>query len=166
MDKFEDVLLSKQKSNMIPDEYNFFGRLVGGWDFDWIWNKDKGRKNLKGEWVFSWVIEGTAIQDVFICPSRSTRADEPQADAEYGTTTRVYVPDKKAWDIAYACEGELTILEAKKEGEKIVLTNTKNKNSKWVFSEIEDDSFHWQNITVCNDGTWYVNADLYATRKK
>ena len=35
---------------------------------------------------------------------------------------------------------------------------------KWVFVSIEDDRFHWQNVNVQDDGSWHVNADIYAER--
>lgn len=46
----------------------------------------------------------------------------------------------------------------------IVLTNIEDERRKWVFVKIEDDCFHWQNVTVKDDGQWHVNADIYAER--
>lgn len=54
--------------------------------------------------------------------------------------------------------------EARKQQDKIVLTNTEDVNRKWVFAKIEDNSFHWQDITVKEDGQWQVMFDLYAER--
>lgn len=163
MNGFISTLVSNKKHTLIPDEYNYFGKLVGEWEFDWIDNNNP--RKVKGEWFFSWILEGTAIQDVFICPSRAARIENPQPDGEYGTTLRVYNPYTKAWDIAYCCTGKATRLEARKVDTKIVLTNIDNAKEKWVFSEIADDTFHWQNVTVCDDNSWHINADLYACRK-
>jgi len=163
MNMFCESLISDDKNAIIPEEHNFFGKLIGDWEFNWIDNNK--HRTVKGEWFFSWILEGRAIQDVFICPSRATRFENVQPDGEYGTTLRVYNPYTKAWDIAYCWTGQITRLEAKKVDSKIVLTNIANTNEKWVFSEITDNTFHWQNITVHNNDTWYVNADLYAERK-
>ncbi|MGI5076107.1 hypothetical protein E4N71_11930 [Treponema vincentii] len=38
---------------------------------------------------------------MFIVPSRTERLSNPQADAEYGTTLRIYNPKTMAWDIFY-----------------------------------------------------------------
>ena len=46
----------------------------------------------------------------------------------------------------------------------IVLTNIDDKTKKWIFVKVEDNNFHWQNVSIKNDGEWYVNADLYAER--
>ena len=64
------------------------------------------------------------------------------------------------------CIGRIQRLEARKQGTRIVLTNIDDINEKWVFCEISDNTtFHWQNVTVKEDSTWHINADLYAKRK-
>lgn len=54
--------------------------------------------------------------------------------------------------------------EARKQDDKIVLTNIDDARRKWVFVEIEDHHFHWQDVTVKEDGEWQVQFDLYAER--
>lgn len=46
----------------------------------------------------------------------------------------------------------------------IVLTNIEDKRKKWVFVQIDEDNFHWQDVTVTDDGVWFVHYDLYAER--
>lgn len=46
----------------------------------------------------------------------------------------------------------------------IALANIADERQKWVFATIEDDAFHWQNVTVADDGTRHISVDLYATR--
>jgi len=108
---------------------------------------------IKGEWHFSWVLEGMAIQDVIILP-----------DYEYGTTLRVYNPGTHAWDIAYCYTGKIMRLEARREDGMIVLTNMADERRKWVFAKIEDHKFHWQDVIVKDDGEWQINFDIYAKR--
>lgn len=164
MDGFVNALISDKKSDKIPDEDDIFGPLVGDWDFQW--NDNNQSRKVQGEWIFRRVLEGCAIQDIFICPSRATRESNPQPDGEYGSTFRIYNPGTKKWDISYGCTGYITRLQAEREGSKVVLTNIIDKNEKWVFSEIKDDSFHWQNVRVMGNGDWHINADLYASRRK
>ena len=69
MGEFINVLVSKGKSNLIPEKDNLYGQFVGEWDFEWVDNQGTtGERHVQGEWIFAWVLEGTAIQDVFICP--------------------------------------------------------------------------------------------------
>ncbi len=44
--------------------------------------------------------------------------------------------------------------EARKQDEIIVLTNIEDERRKWVFAKIEDKRFHWQDVTVTEDGEW------------
>ena len=94
-----------------------------------------------------------AIQDVIVLPG-----------FEYGTTIRVYNPDTHAWDVAYCYTGKIMRMEARKQDDKVVLTNIEDESRKWVFIEIEDNHFTWQDVTVKENGRWHVNADLYAER--
>ena len=85
-------------------------------------------------------------------------------DYEYGTTLRVYNPGTYAWDIAYCFTGKIIRLEARKQDDMIVLTNIEDERKKWVFAKIEDNNFHWQDVTVKDDGEWHINFDIYAER--
>ena len=94
-----------------------------------------------------------AIQDVIILP-----------DYEYGTSLRIYNPDTHAWDVAYGYTGKIIRLEAKKQDDMIMLTFVNDERRKWVFTNIENNRFHWENITGKDDGEWDINAEIYAER--
>lgn len=166
MGEFINVLVSNGKSNLIPERDNLYGQFVGEWDFEWIDTLGtSGERHVKGEWIFAWVLEGTAIQDVFICPSRKARIKDYQPDAAYATTVRMYNPNTEAWDILYTELGGATLLEGRREGDKIVQTEVSEQKIKWVFSEITDTSFHWQRIVQRSDNSWETEAELYAVRR-
>lgn len=149
--KFAQILTSQKKNIAIPEEFDFFGKLIGGWKIDYIDNSNS--RTIKGEWHFSWVLDGMAIQDVILLP-----------DYEYGTTLRVYNPRTNAWDVAYCFTGKIMRLEARKQDGKVVLTHIDNAKRKWVFSEIGQDEFHWQDVTVQDDGVWHADFDICARR--
>ena len=151
MQSFLETLTSESKNVELPEEFNYFGKLIGNWKIDYIDNSNS--HSIKGEWHFSWVLDGMAIQDVIILPG-----------FEYGTTLRLYNPSTHAWDIAYGYTGKIIRLEARKQDGMIVLTNIEDERRKWVFVEIEDDHFHWQDVIVQEDGSWQVAYDLYAQR--
>lgn len=151
MKDFLQALISKQKQDAIPVEFDYFGRLIGSWKIDYIDNSNSSVR--KGEWHFSWILEGMAIQDVIVLPG-----------FEYGTTIRVYNPGTHAWDVAYCFTGKIMRFEARRQDDKIVLTSTEDERRKWVFAKIEDNYFHWQDVTVKEDGQWKVMFDLYAER--
>lgn len=162
MDDFIEALTSGGRSPELPEEDDFFGALVGSWKLDYV---DRNlSSSVEGEWIFSWALEGMAIQDVIILPSRETRTEPAHPLTEYGTSLRVYNPATRAWDVAYGYTGKIIRLEARRQDGMIVLTNIDDERRKWVFVTIEEDRFHWQNVTVQDDGAWHVNADIYAER--
>lgn len=153
MQNFSEALTCKMKSAALPEAFNYFGKLIGSWQIDYI--ESDNHRAIKGEWHFSWVLEGMAIQDVIILP-----------DYEYGTSLRIYNPNTNAWDIAYGYTGNIIRLEAKKQDDKIVLTYLSDERRKWIFTKIEDTCFHWENVTVKDNGEWYIHAEIYAERIK
>lgn len=150
MNGFTEALTSKNKSDIIPEDKNYFGQFVGAWKFDGEYLNDKNELcTSKGEWIFSWILEGKAVQDVFIWPPRSER-NKPFSDNEYGTTLRFYNTETKKWDIIYTNVGVPVLLEADKVGESIVLTEKNEGKMQWIFSDITKNSFVWRSICIDN----------------
>ena len=151
MQDFIKALVSEEKNTELPETFNYFGKLIGSWKIDYVESSHSAA--IQGEWYFAWVLEGMAVQDVIILP-----------DYEYGTSLRIFNPNTHAWDVAYGYTGKIIRLEARKQGEMIVLTDTNDQNRKWVFVKIDDDEFHWQNVTIKENGEWQINAEIYAKR--
>ncbi|MDD6038278.1 MAG: hypothetical protein PUD20_05735 [bacterium] len=166
MNEFYEALVSEKSNEALPEEMDWFGALIGSWDF--IWHAHIGTKDeiiQKGEWIFSRVLNGFGIQDLFIVPSREERKRLGMPNAEYGTTIRMYNPASNNWEIYYTCIGEYTRLRAEKTEDKIILTEINEQKMRWVFTEITANSFHWQNLILNDNGEWIVRCDCQATRK-
>ena len=70
-----------------------FGQFVGDWECDVVLIQPDGSKvNGSCEWYFGWVLQGRAIQDVFIAHYPNAGSDE--RSGTYGTTVHWY--DSKA----------------------------------------------------------------------
>ncbi len=81
-----------------------YGWLIGAWRIDDTeLLADGTQRRRPGEWHFGWVLEGRAVQDIWIVPPRGMRhAADSAASAEYcGTTLRVYDPRIDAWQVQY-----------------------------------------------------------------
>lgn len=164
---FIEALLAPKVHPSIPVDKDFFGSLIGAWEIVWSDSfGNGGERHVKGEWIFERVLEGMAVQDIFICPSRAERERNPQPDGEYGTTLRIYNPRSEAWDIFYGCQGTAQQLEARREGDCIVLTDVPDGRIKFIFSDISEDSFHWQRIESEDRISWHIVGDVRATRLK
>ena len=63
---------------------DLYGWLIGSWELDVTRYLDDGSQlRISGEWHFGWVLEGRAIQDVWIVPPR------------YGTPPRPTIRDRR-----------------------------------------------------------------------
>ncbi len=163
--EFCNALLAEKKNESIPDDFDWFGPLIGEWDFMWTTSVgQENEKTEKGEWIFSRILNGCGIQDLFIIPPRKECVRLGIPNTEYGTTIRTFNIFNKGWEVYYTAMGEYTRLSARKLGDKIELTEEHGK-MKWVFSEIEENSFHWQNIMQNQEDEWKVVCDCKATRK-
>lgn len=164
MDVFTETLFGEAKS-VVPKEFDWFAGLIGDWDFDYYDGDGKRRRHVEGEWLFRRILNGAGIEDLFICPSRKTRTINPQPDGEYGLAVRMFNAKEGCYDMVYACETYTCHLKFVQEGDELVGTVLDHPENKWVFSKIEKDRFHWQNITVTEDGTRIINSDIYARRR-
>lgn len=149
----------------IPEEYDWFAPLIGDWDFDYCDGPVGCERHVEGEWIFRRILNGTGIEDLFLCPSRGTRDLHLQPDGEYGVAIRMFNPRTKVYDMVYVCEQRMTTLTFVRASDKLIGTVTECPSEKWVFSDIRDDCFRWQNITVMGSGEWRVNATIFARRK-
>ncbi len=160
MNKFFNTLVSERRHDIIPEEYDYFGFLIGEWSF--IWHDNIGTEFEyvnEGRWTFSRTLEGRAIQDTFVTSKINTVTGE--LEREYGTTIRIYNPQNKNWDVFYGCTGEAVQLVARKEDDEIVITclTPVGFQMKWIFFDIKEDTFKWENIRSTDNGiTWDIKA--------
>ena len=92
------------RAPQIPESADAYGWLVGSWDLDVrrYWGLDVTAQRIKGEIHFGWVLEGRAVQDVWIMPRRPDRTgDVDKTRNMYGTTLRAWDPTIQAWRITW-----------------------------------------------------------------
>lgn len=151
---------------------DLYGWLIGSWDLDVTEIPETGpRRRRPGEWHFGWVLEGRAIQDVWIVPSRRAgRPGDATANANrYGSTMRIYDPGLDAWHIQWTDPVSQIYLSqiGRRQGEDIVQegTGTAGRLVRWRFSDITPQSFRWTSELSADDGaTWRLNMEFLARR--
>ena len=164
MDTFSEALLS-EKTDKIPEAYDWFAPLIGDWACDYYDEPEKGKKrHVTGEWIFRRILEGTGVQDVFIFPSRQTKAADPQPDGEYGTSLRMFNRKNGWYDVVYTCETCMKRLTFRKEGDRLCGRVLDEENAFWVFSGITRDRFHWENIRIREDGARELVCEIFGRR--
>ena len=155
----------------LADRLQLFGQFVGDWEVDWTGYQPDGviSQTAKGEIHFAWVLEGRAIQDVWIFPAREDLRRGLPID-EWGSTLRFYDPSLDAWKISWhgPVNHVVRALTARPVGDEIWVEgpDLKGQPLRWIFSRIRSHSFHWSNF-VSEDGgqTWRLQEELEAHRR-
>jgi hypothetical protein len=149
---------------------DLYGWFVGSWDLDVVGYDDEGNVlHSVGEAHSAWVLEGRAVQDVFINPHRTDRGpDSPKFANWFGTTLRIYDPPIRAWRVHWfnPHDGVRAELIAHRRGSEIVQEGTFPDGTpiRWTFSEITGDAFRWRGERLEPDGTWRLQVDFHARR--
>jgi hypothetical protein len=153
---------------------SLYGRFIGDWEADIVAHAPGGaRHEGEGEIHFGWVLEGRAIQDVWMIPRRKDRRAGapalPVAGNWYGTTLRVYDPAIDAWRIFWIdpAENQFRQQIGRQRGADIVQEGTTESGalSRWRFTEITPRSFHWLGESSTDGGaSWHLQVEVLAHR--
>ena len=170
-DSFLEILPSDDRSPAIPPAHDLYGFLIGSWELDVTAYDDSGNiTHSTGEAHFGWVLQGLAVQDVFINPRRSDRRpDSPKFANWFGTTIRIYDPSIKAWRVNWfnPHDGVRAELIGRRRGDGIVQEGQFPDGTKirWSFSEISASSFRWRGERLEPDGrSWRLQVEFRARR--
>jgi hypothetical protein len=167
-----EALSATEPTPDYPEKMMLYGQFVGAWVFDWAAYDLDGTELLatRGEWLFTWALEGRAVQDVWICPARDIReTDEaPAAKGEYGTTLRFFDPAIDMWRVVWIGPGygNIRVFTAYASGDEIVQETAfpQGEPVRWVFSEISDGSFSWRGEKL-HGGVWRVTERMRVRRR-
>jgi len=157
--RFLETLHADQPAADRTARMGLYAWLIGSWEMDAIVHADDGATHRgHGEVHAGWVLDGRAIQDVWILPG-----------VFHGTTLRVYDPGRDAWHILWS--DPLRQYYARQIGRAhgggIVQdgTNDAGETTRWSFSEITANSFRWRGEGSRDGGaTWQLRADFHLHR--
>ena len=148
-----------------------YGRFVGSWraDIDYYPPDGEPARHAEGEWHFGWVLEGRAIQDVWIFPARAEGGSPAAPWYFYGTTLRWYDPAIDAWHITFTeATRPFEILQIGRDvGPDIVQMGEEQDGiaRRWRFVDITDRSFRWiGEMTRDKGATWMLEMEMRARR--
>jgi catechol 2,3-dioxygenase-like lactoylglutathione lyase family enzyme len=142
------------------DKMGLYGWLIGDWTMDaTLYAEDGSRHETAGTIHFGWVLQGRAIQDVWILPG-----------VFHGTTLRVYDPGLDAWHILWSdpLKQYYTRQIGRAQGADIVQEgrNDAGQATRWRFIDITPNSFTWLGELSLDDSvTWRTQARFHARRQ-
>lgn len=170
-DMFEKVLRADGPLPERAGEMQLYQALIGSWDMEVVDHESDGtRRTSSGEWHFAWVLEGRAIEDVFIVPARAgRRAGQPPKGNRYGASIRVYDPAAGLWHVTWVnpVTGAHDHLVGRRQGDEIMQEGQQKDGSliRWIFSDIGPASFRWRGEHSADGGrTWRLEAEFFGRR--
>jgi len=161
-------LAAEQAYPGLADKMALFAQFVGDWEADAIvYNPDGSKVTGKAEWHWSWILEGRALQDVYIL--RSSAAQEASRVIGIGTGVRFPETKSDGWRVVYIgpMNGFLYTFSARKVGDEIVLEGKDENDApmRWIFSEIKRRSFHWRAEVSQDAGkSWQLAQEMSVRR--
>ncbi len=160
------VLPSLKPHASIGEHARDFDRFIGTWDCDYALIAEDGVvTRFKGELLFGWIIDGRAIQDIWIGFPRGSSTER-----SIGTSVRFYDTKAGIWRVVWIAPSASAIitLTGGAEGDRIVLNGLDTDGSliRWSFNEIRPDSFVWRGETSRDQGkTWFLGEDHHMQRR-
>jgi len=166
------ALAAAGRAAEVPPQLDAYGWLVGSWELDVVhyWSTNVSARGIKAEMHAGWVLEGHAVQDVWIMPRRSDRTVPLDKKFNmYGTTLRVWDATIQGWRITWRNpagdhhEDQI----GRRVGKDVVQLGVRpdGTQTRWKFVEIAEDSFHWLGESLGPGGkTWKLEGEFRARR--
>lgn len=158
-------LAAKGPHPAIAERAKLFDRFVGTWEADYAQYAGDGSVSRQaGEVIFGWIIDGHALQDIWIWHPSGT------GERRIGTSIRVFDNKLEAWRVIWISPTESRVVEMRggAEGERIVLLGTAEDGSRlrWSFNDIRPASFVWRGERSRDNGKTWRLTDEYQMRRR
>jgi hypothetical protein len=160
------ALGSEDPNPSLGEEAQTFDRLVGAWDAYFTFYRDDGTvSHQRGELFFGWIMDGRAVQDLWILYPSGDRKERT-----IGTTIRFFDTALKQWRVVFVNPqfDYMVTMQGGREGDRIVLRGVDPDGlpMRWTFSELTPTSFHWQGEKSHDGGkSWKLEEDHRMTRR-
>src|SRR5436309_11156404 len=113
------VLSASGPHASLGDQARVWDRFVGTWDCDFgFYREDGSVRHSPGELEFGWVLDGRAIQDLWI-----TYPKDGEKERGIGTSIRFFDDKAKTWHVVFVSPkyGAVLTVQGGVEGDRIVL---------------------------------------------
>jgi hypothetical protein len=150
----------------LGDQARVWERFTGTWDCDFTFFLEDGSvKHSPGELEFGWILDGLAIQDLWI-----VYPDQEGQERDIGTSIRFYDDKVKAWRVVFVNPkyNAITTVQGGVEGGRIVLRGegAKGTQLRWSFNDIKENSFTWRGEKSHDAGkTWKLAEEHHMRRR-
>lgn len=163
-----EQLLASNPHPSLGAEAHVFGRFIGAWDCDYTHFAADGSvsERYRGELLFAWIMDGRAIQDVWI----GYPPDGEVRERSIGTSIRFFDKKSRLWHVVFVSPegGAATTVRGGVVGDRIVLEgeNADGSLRRWSFNDIRPNSFVWIGESSGDGGrSWRRTAEYHMSRR-
>jgi hypothetical protein len=151
----------------LGDQAKVLGRLIGTWDVEYTDFSKYGKiSHRSGQFTVGWVMDGRAIQDVWIVyPSAAHR------DREVYTDLRYFDPKSHTWPATFIDPGHVSVARftgGAVADDRIVLDTQDfgGMDTQWSFNDIRPDSLVFRDQASSDGGkTWRLQSEYHVKRR-
>lgn len=170
LDDVAQALLSRGPDPGRAADLALYAQFIGAWEVEVTAYPPGGAPvRQHGEWLFSWALEGRAVQDVWIVPARAQRIRVTEGPRPYGTTLRFPDASGERWRIVWInpASHNVVTMTARAVGGEIVQDGVDDDGQRfrWVFHEIEPDRFRWRAEDTVDGLNWTLRQEMRVTRR-
>ncbi|GAB2576462.1 hypothetical protein [Kribbella endophytica] len=150
------------------EHFQVFQPLIGSWDLDVRWYDEAGAvtRQTHGEWHFGYALDGRAVADIWITPSRARRPLD--GDGEWGLSIRLYDPELKAFRSTWmGPKAAFVQTFIGRSGDNWITLEAREPTAyktRWGFTNLTPTTFDWRNEDEAEDGTITLRQTFAATR--
>lgn len=151
----------------LVEQSKVFGRLVGTWDVEYTdFSKDGKVRHRSGELIVGWILDGRAMQDMWIVDPSVGRKER-----EVYTTVRYFDPKSGTWpaifiDPEHASAARFT---GGAVGDDRIVLDTRDfgdAETRWSYSDIRPDAFGYREEESSDGGkTWRLTLEGHMKRR-
>jgi hypothetical protein len=152
----------------LKEKLMLFGQFIGDWEIiEARYPQPDGTEiRRRGEIHFGWILDGKAIQDVWMVYREDLHRAVPA-----GTTIRFYDHEIDAWHSTWISpdQGIVQTFIARKVNDEIILEGKTKEDypEHWIFSQITPTSFRWRSVQSPDNGkTWQLTEEMKVRKSK
>ncbi|MCI0446185.1 hypothetical protein L0152_23585 [bacterium] len=160
------ALAASGPNSSLGDQAQVFDRFIGTWDADFTFHTADGKiSHSSGELIFGWVLDGLAVQDIWISYPKSAGKER-----SIGTSVRFFDTKSKMWRVVFVnpAFGAAINVEGGAVGDRIILRgkDIDGAEIRWSFNDMKDDSFVWRGEKSRDGGkTWALEEEHRMKRR-
>jgi hypothetical protein len=152
----------------LGDQAQVLGRIVGTWDVEYTdFAKDGTAIHRTGEFIVGWIMDGQAVQDLWIVNPSGKRKDR-----EVYTTLHYFDPKSRTWRATFVDpeHGSIARFTGGPVGNDRFVLETPDlgkQTNRWSFNDIRSDSFVYRDEASSDGGkTWKLQSEYQMKRRR